>query len=217
MQDSSQKTIVTYLFDPLCGWCYGASPAIQHLGRHSRIHLELAPTGLFAGAGGRTMDAGFADYAWSNDMRIQKLTGQRFTGVYHTQVLGKPGSRFDSAATTLALTAVALSEAERELDTLKLLQEARYVEGLDTSASPVVEKVLRDGGLGAAADRLAAGHEDLLAANAARLRKAQGLMQALGARGVPALIVTDGQGNRLLRGDVLYGDFDSLLNRIGSA
>ena len=22
---------LTYLFDPLCGWCYGASPAIQKL------------------------------------------------------------------------------------------------------------------------------------------------------------------------------------------
>ena len=104
-------TTVTYLFDPLCGWCYGASPAIQKLGQHATIQLELAPTGLFAGAGGRTMDAAFADYAWSNDIRIEKLTGQRFTEDYRTQVLGKPGSRFDSATTTLALTAVALGEA----------------------------------------------------------------------------------------------------------
>lgn len=217
MQNKAQKSIVTYLFDPLCGWCYGASPAIQRLGRHSNIHLELAPTGLFAGAGGRSLDAAFADYAWSNDTRIEKLTGQRFTEVYRTQVLRRPGGRFDSAATTLALTAVALGEAERELETLKGLQEARYVHGLDTSAAPVVEKLLRDAGLGAAADRLAAGDQELLAANAARIRTAQGLMQALGAQGVPALVVTDGQASRLLRGDVLYGDVDKLLDRIASA
>jgi putative protein-disulfide isomerase len=217
MQDSAQKTLVTYLFDPLCGWCYGASPGIQRLGRDKGVLLELAPTGLFTGAGGRSLDASFADYAWSNDTRIEKLTGQRFTEAYHTQVLRRPGGRFDSAATTLALTAVALSDAPRELDTLQLLQEARYVHGLDTSAATVVLKLLRDAGLGPAADRMAAGDRETLAANAARLRKAQGLMQSLGVQGVPALVITNGQGSRLLRGELLYGDADRLLEQITSA
>ncbi|APW42711.1 DsbA family protein [Rhodoferax saidenbachensis] len=210
-------TTVTYLFDPLCGWCYGASPTVQQLGQHTSIQLELAPTGLFAGSGGRTLDAAFADYAWSNDVRIEKLTGQRFSEAYRTQVLGKPGSRFDSATTTLALTAVALTTPERELEALKVLQEGRYVHALDTSAVPVVEKLLRDMGLAAAADRLVAGDAELLAANAERIRKAQGLMQRFDAQGVPTLIVTDDNGSRLLRGNALYGSFDSLLSHIAAA
>ena len=210
-------TAVTYLFDPLCGWCYGASPAIQRLGRQSGIQLELVPTGLFAGSGGRTMDAAFADYAWSNDVRIEKLTGQRFTEDYRKNVLGKPGSRFDSATITIALTAVSLSEAQRELETLKVLQEARYLHAMDTSAVPVVEKLLRDTGLSAAADRLVTGDAELLAANAARIQNAQGLMQTLGAQGVPALVVKDDNGSRLLRDNALYGSFDSLLSHIVAA
>jgi putative protein-disulfide isomerase len=217
MQTTFQKTTVTYLFDPLCGWCYGASPAIQRLGQHSAIQLELAPTGLFAGSGGRTLDAAFADYAWSNDMRIEKLTGQRFTDAYRKNVLGKPGSRFDSAATTLALTAVSLNDPQRELEALKALQEARYLRALDTSTAPVVVKLLRDMGLGMAADRLEAADTELLAVNAARIQKAQALMQALSAQGVPTLAVTDGRGRRLLRGDALYGSFDGLLAQIGAA
>jgi putative protein-disulfide isomerase len=217
MQTTFQKTTVTYLFDPLCGWCYGASPAMQRLGQHSAIQLELAPTGLFAGSGGRTLDAAFADYAWSNDMRIEKLTGQRFTDAYRKNVLGKPGSRFDSAAATLALTAVSLSDPQRELEALKALQEARYLRALDTSTAPVVVKLLRDMGLGMAADRLEAADTKLLAVNAARIQKAQALMQALSAHGVPTLAVTDGRGRRLLRGDALYGSFDGLLAQIGAA
>jgi putative protein-disulfide isomerase len=217
MQTTFQKTTVTYLFDPLCGWCYGASPAMQRLGQHSAIQLELAPTGLFAGSGGRTLDAAFADYAWSNDMRIEKLTGQRFTDAYRKNVLGKPGSRFDSAAATLALTAVSLSDPQRELEALKALQEARYLRALDTSTAPVVVKLLRDMGLGMAADRLEAADTELLAVNAARIQKAQALMQALSAHGVPTLAVTDGRGRRLLRGDALYGSFDGLLAQIGAA
>jgi putative protein-disulfide isomerase len=209
-------TKLTYLFDPLCGWCYGASPVIQKLGQHTDIQLELAPTGLFSG-GGRTMDAAFAAYAWSNDLRIAKLTGQHFTEAYRTQVLDKTGSRFDSATTTLALTAVALTAPQSELGVLKILQEARYVHGLDTCDAHVVEQLLRDTGLMAAADRLAAGDSELVAANAARIKNAQDLMQAFGVQGVPALVVTDENGSRLLRGNVLYGSFESLLSHIAAA
>jgi len=209
-------TTVTYLFDPLCGWCYGASPTIQQLGQQADIQLALLPTGLFSG-GGRTMDAAFADYAWSNDLRIAKLTGQRFTEDYRSQVLGRLGSRFDSAAATLALTAVSLSEPLRELETLKTLQEARYVQGLDTCDVSVVKTLLRDQGLTAAADRLAASDADLRAANTARVQKARGLMQTFGAQGVPALVVTDNKGRRLLSGHALYGNLDHLLSQMTAA
>jgi len=210
------RSTVTYLFDPLCGWCYGASPVIQQLGQQANIQLELAPSGLFAG-GGRTMDAAFADYAWSNDVRIAKLTGQRFTEAYRSNVLGRLGNRFDSAAMTLALTAVSLSDPQRELETLKTLQEARYVQGLDTCSGSVVETLLRDLGLAAAADRLATADAELMATNAARIQNARGLMQTFGAQGVPALVVSDGKGSRLLSGNALYGNFDNLLGLIAVA
>ena len=213
---SSMKTI-TYLLDPLCGWCYGASPVLQQLGLEPGIRLELAPTGLFAGAGGRTLDAAFADYAWANDMRIQKLTGQQFTPEYRTQVLGKLGSRFDSATTTLALTAVLRTAPQRELEALKVLQEARYVHALDTGAVTVVASLLHGLALDAAADMLTAGDAELLAANAQRMRQAREMKEAFGAQGVPALIVTDDQGSRLLRGNALYGRLDSLLADIAAA
>jgi putative protein-disulfide isomerase len=211
------STTITYLFDPLCGWCYGASPTVQRLGNQGDIRFELAPTGLFSGRGARPMDAAFAAFAWSNDERIEALTGQRFTEAYRTQILNKPGSRFDSAPATLALTAVALTVPEHELATLKVLQEARYLHALDTSVAPVVEQLLRDAGLGAAAERLVAADAALLTANVERIRKAQGLMQAFGAQGVPAMVVTDERGSRLLRGDVLYGEFESLLNQLSAA
>ncbi|MDO8285975.1 MAG: DsbA family protein [Rhodoferax sp.] len=215
-EGSTMRSTVTYLFDPLCGWCYGASPVIQQLGQQANIQLELAPSGLFAG-GGRTMDAAFADYAWSNDVRIAKLTGQRFTEAYRSNVLGRLDNRFDSAAMTLALTAVSLSDPQRELETLKTLQEARYVQGLDTCSGSVVETLLRDLGLAAAADRLATADAVLMATNAARIQNARGLMQTFGAQGVPALVVSDGKGSRLLSGNALYGNFDNLLGLIAVA
>jgi putative protein-disulfide isomerase len=211
------STTLTYLFDPLCGWCYGASPAVQRLGTRSDFRLELAPTGLFSGRGARAMDAIFAAYAWSNDERIEKLTGQHFTEAYRTQVLNKAGTRFDSTAATLALTAVAMTAPEHELATLKSLQEARYLHALDTSAVPVAEQLLRERGLIDAAVRLVAADAALLAANLERIRKAQALMQTYGLQGVPAVVVTDARGSRLLQCDVLYGSFERLLASIAAA
>ena len=84
---------VTYLFDPLCGWCYGAGPALERLGQLGDVTLELMPTGLFAGEGARAMDAQFAAYAWQNDERIARLTGQPFS-----RNLSFPGSGHIPAA-----------------------------------------------------------------------------------------------------------------------
>lgn len=207
-------TTLIYLFDPLCGWCYGASPTIQKLGQQSDLILELAPTGLFSG-GGRTMDAAFSDYAWSNDQRIAKLTGQRFTELYRAQVLGKYGSRFDSAAVTLALTAVSMTEPQRELETLKVLQEARYIYGLDITATKVVEKLMRDMGLAAAADLLATADAELCLANEARLHRSQQMLHTYGITGVPNMVVTNDSGSRLLRGDALFGSIENLLELLG--
>jgi putative protein-disulfide isomerase len=115
---------------------------------------------------------------------------------------------------TLALSAVSLSEPQRELETLKSLQEARYVLGLDVCDVAVVEALLRNLGLSAAANRLAAGDAGLLASNQARIQKSRGLMQTFGAQGVPALVVRDDQGSRMLSGNALYGSFDTLLRQI---
>ena len=104
---STPTATVTYLFAPLCGWCYAAAPALTYLQGVEGIDVKLAPTGLFAGAGARPMDAQFAAYAWANDQRIQQLTGQPFTQAYRDHILGAANGRFDSGPATLALTAVA--------------------------------------------------------------------------------------------------------------
>ena len=208
------NTTITYLFDPLCGWCYGASPMIQKLAQQSNLTLELAPTGLFAGINGRALNAEFANYAWSNDLRIGKMTGQQFSEQYRSQVLGQSGGMLDSEAATLALTAVSLTEPQREFETLRQFQEARYVSGQDITSLIILEKLLRDTGLTAAADLLTSGSAELSQRHDVRLQSAQRLMQTFGAAGAPALIVTKGDSRRLLRGDALFASFENLMASI---
>lgn len=211
----SSDPTVTYLFDPLCGWCYGASPMLQRL-RAAGVSISPAPTGLFTGSGARPMDAGFAAYAWSNDQRIERLTGQPFTEAYRNQVLEAEDALFDSGPATLALSAVALAEPERELDALAAIQAGRYVQGLDTTSLACLVAVLREAGFPAAADRLATPDEALLAANRARIAQGRALMASLGAQGVPALVTRQDGRQRLIASNALFGSFDNLVSHLNA-
>ncbi|WP_431283196.1 DsbA family protein [Humitalea sp. 24SJ18S-53] len=197
-------TQATYLFDPLCGWCYGAAPALRALAETPGIDLDLVPTGLFSGAGARPMDDGFAAYAWTNDQRIEKLTGQPFSTAYRDQVLADRTRAFDSGPATLALVAMALTKPEQVRPALQAIQHARYVEGRDVTDLGVLAAL----GLDAVPDAA------LRAATAARTARAQALMRSVGAQGVPSLVVTTGGVPRLVPGSLLFGPPQTLVAQL---
>lgn len=208
--DLLPNPLVTVYYDPLCGWCYGATPSVRKLGEQPGLNIELVPSGLFAGSNARAMDARFAEYAWSADQRIQRLTGQQFSDRYREQVLADRTARLDSRPATVALTAVALTDPTRELDALEAIQEARYVEGRDVTDFAVLAAIMADLGLERVAPRVAAPDSALLAAYEARTAKARRDLQALGATGVPTLVVR----GHVLESQALYGRFEDLLRRI---
>jgi len=206
-----------YVFDPLCGWCYGASAALSALAEHPGITLHMLPSGLFSDAGARPMDDAFADYAWSNDQRIERLTGQRFSERYRSRVLADRQQRFDSGPATLALTAVALTAPQREPQALQALQGARYVEGQDTTRLDTLTALWAGLGLGAAAALLAQPDAALLQANRARVGQAQALLHAFGARGVPTFILEQHGQRQLLPASAAYADPRTFVEQLAAA
>ena len=213
----TKQTRITYLFDPLCGWCYGASATLENLIREPDMDIELLPTGLFAGTGARPMDAGFADYAWSNDQRIARLTGQPFSDAYRQNVLKDHTRLFDSGPATLAVIAVAITAPERAFEALKAIQHARYVEGRDTTDVTVLTQVLRSLDMPEIADSLATPDAALMAAYRSGVETARTEMRRLGAEGVPALIVGAGDSRRLVRASALFGSTDMLVAELKAA
>jgi len=203
-----------YLFDPLCGWCYGATPVVSKALEFPGVSLQLLPAGLFAGAGARPMDDALAAYAWSNDQRIQRLTGQAFSQRYRDQILADRQQPFDSGPATLALTAVSLTDPARELEALKAIQHARYVDGSDITSLTALAALLETLGLREAAAKVAHPDADLIDANRARLGRAQALMREFGARGVPTLIVESGAKRRVLDHAAAYSDPHALASQL---
>lgn len=210
-----RKTLI-YTFDPLCGWCYGASATIAALACMPGIQLRLLPSGLFSGEGARPMDHGFAAYAWANDQRIERLTGQRFTERYRNQVLADRQQMFDSGPATVALAAVALTAPERELEALKAIQQARYVDGKDITRLEVLAAVLKDLGLAQAAARLAQPDAALLDANRVRIAQAQMLLREVGAHGVPTFILEEDGRRRMLPASAAFSNSKAFLDQMAA-
>jgi putative protein-disulfide isomerase len=203
-----------YLFDPLCGWCYGATPAVTYLRNATNVVVQPLPAGVFSGDGARTMDDDFAVYAWSNDQRIQSITGQPFTEKYQAKVLANRQQKFDSGNATAALTAVALTEPERELEALSAIQKARYVDGLDVTSQATLVGILNGLKLEEAASLFISSSEILHAHIQARASHAQRLMQAFGVRGVPAFFAETGGEIRLIQTSAVYQDHQALARQL---
>ena len=203
---------LTYLFDPLCGWCYGAAPAIARL-REAGLPVEMVPVGLFTGSGAFAMNDGFARHAWASDQRIASLTGQPFSDAYRTRVLGQRGGRFDSGPATLALTAVRLTDPAREPEALAAIQRARYVDGLDNSAPAVIAGVLATLGLDAALRRLDTADAGLVEANRARIEAGRAAMRTHRLDGVPVLLTDKGP----VPSGALFGPTETLVAALAPA
>ena len=207
---------VTYLFDPLCGWCYGAGPAIDHLASLPDVTLELAPSGLFIGDG-RRMDHALAQYILEADARIARMTGQDFSDAYRAQVLGEMGGVIDSGAATLGVLAAGLLDKAQELPALKAIQRVRYSGGRNNSYTEIVADALEEGGFQQAAKAMREPDASLLDAFQTRVTAARRDMARFGLRGVPALLAGEGADQRPLPSGILFGDRAALLEQIQAA
>lgn len=199
---------IYYLFDPLCGWCYGAKPALETVA--SQYPVELTPTGLFFRSG-RVMDADFAQYAWGNDQRIQRLTGQPFSTAYRENVL-QGGGQFDSQNSLLALTAVREMAPEQEIAVLSALQTARYVDGRDNANLNVIVDILHTQGLSDVVSKL---HDPQTEqALLARINFGQQLTQRLGVSGVPQLVLERDGRFEVAPSHLLFERQQNILNNL---
>ena len=211
-----RKTLY-YIFDPLCGWCYGAHTVVADIAENPDVDLQLMPSGMFSGAGARPMGPEFSAYAWANDQRINNMTDQPFSEAYRTNVLGAEGQMFDSSMATLALAAVAMSAPQDEFKALQAIQHARYVDGLDITQPAVLAEVLAAQGLAEAAQRLQPLDPALEQANAQRVAQVQQLMEQFGVNGVPAFVLgQDGKG-QLLHASDIFSQPGSLLAQVMAA
>jgi putative protein-disulfide isomerase len=119
-------TTLHYIYDPLCGWCYGAAPLVKA----AREVLGVRPHGggMLTGARRQAVTPQLREFVKQHDERIAQLSGQHFGRGYIDGLLCDTGAVLDSEPPTAAMLA-AEAIAGRGLDMLAQLQIAHYVEG----------------------------------------------------------------------------------------
>lgn len=118
--------ILHYIYDPLCGWCYGAKSLVQAAQPVLRVIAHAG--GMMSGANRQRVSPQLRNYVMPHDRRIAEYTGQPFGEAYFEGLLRDDTAVFDS---TPPITAVMAAEAVdgRGLELLGRLQTAHYLEG----------------------------------------------------------------------------------------
>lgn len=141
-----------YIYDPLCGWCYGAAPLVEAARSVPGLTVAFHGGGMLAGPQRRAVTPQWRSYVMPHDRRIAELTGQPFGAGYFDGLLRDERAVMDSEPPiTAALAAEAVDG--RGLDMIHRLQRAHYEEGKRISDPSVLHELAAEIGLPADAFR----------------------------------------------------------------
>lgn len=185
-------TKLHYIFDPLCGWCYGAAPLVEAARTVPELAVVFHGGGMLAGRHRRTITSQWRDYVMPHDRRIAELTGQPFGEAYFEGLLRDQTAVMDSEPPiTAALAAEAV--AGRGLDMIHALQQAHYVQGRRIAETAVLHEVATE--LGLAGDAFDAHFTRLCgAATREHIEASRTLLDRAGGQGFPTFALEDARG-----------------------
>ena len=210
------KTTLHYIYDPLCGWCYGAAPLVR--AARSILHVQPHGGGMMIGERRRAVTPQLREFVMPHDARIARLSGQRFGERYFDGLLLDTSAVFDSAPPTAAVLA-AEAMAGRGLDMLMQLQTAHYVGGHRIAERAVLIDVAAAIGL----DRISFAQAlDRLPGRAVQthINQTRAFMDKVGTQSFPTFVLETGRGLQIVDFSDYLGhpqEFqDMLRNRIVS-
>lgn len=187
-------TVLHYIFDPLCGWCYAAAPLVAAARTVPGLAVQFHGGGMLTGDNRKSITPEWRNYVLPHDERIAQLTGQTFGEGYRDGLLRDYGALLDSEPpTTAALAADALDD--RGLDMIARLQHAHYVEGRRISDPEVLIALGEELGLDAVAFRQSFAR---LAGAATRehIADTRRLLAQAGGQGFPTFVLERADGTR---------------------
>lgn len=125
---------IIYLYDALCGWCYGFSPVMQRLHQKyaSLIEFEVMSGGMIMG-----LRAGIigevAPYIKKAYPDVENATGIKFGTAFLQQILEPGTAFFSSEMPGIALTVFRKERPHQVVEFAHTLQNALYADGIELS------------------------------------------------------------------------------------
>jgi putative protein-disulfide isomerase len=212
MEQTPDLPEILYIFDPLCGWCYGMSPVVEQIQNEfqGRLTVSVLSGGMVTG-----LDVGPIRNDWEYISgalaQVEKVAGVTFGAAY--RALGAEGSYIqDSEPPCRALTVFRQLDSYNQVASFAhALQQALFVEGKDLNDPATYQVLAADFGLNVAefARRLE------LPETAQATRQEFAAVAKIGVQGFPTTILRVGsQGYLLARG---YMPYEALADSIEQA
>lgn len=123
---------IIYIYDALCGWCYGFSPVMQQI--HEKYKDEMNFTVLSGGMimGERVGPIGqVAGYIKQAYKTVEERTGVEFGEDFLNNILDKGEAIFNSYPPSVALTVFKTYQSENAVEFAGTLQKAIYQDGIE--------------------------------------------------------------------------------------
>lgn len=206
--DKKEEVKITYVFDPLCGWCYGFSPVIDSLQKvyHNQIDFEVIPGGMVRGSRIGPV-SNISDFLLKAYPGVEKTTSVKFGEPFINNL--KEGSViFNSEPPSMAMTLFKHKQADHQIQFAKAIQKAIYYNGFAPQDTNGYGGIAKQFGLDSAAFVIDLKNDSLKIETLKEFKNSTDI----GATGFPTVILQKGgQSEILTRG---YSSFQKMDNKI---
>ena len=185
--DKQINATLHYVYDPLCGWCYGAEPLVNAATSVPGLGLKLHGGGLWPEPTQLPDDT--RRYILEADARVAEISGQPYGEPYRSGLLLDPTMTLESRPTTAAVLAAERIDEPKGLAMLKGIQHAHYERGLRVVEPDVLRQVADEIGLNRDAFEVALEEVDA----DQHITNSRRFMQQIGASGFPAFVLQIGE------------------------
>jgi len=193
---AASGAVLHYIYDPLCGWCYGAAPLLKAAREVDGLAIVLHGGGMMTGSNRRQVGPQLRNYVMQQDHRIAAMTGQPFGDDYFNGLLMDSTATLDSEPPTSAILA-AQACAGQGLAMLARIQAAHYVQGLRVADATVLRSLALEIGLDPVQFDHAFAAQDG-AATQAHIAASRALLNQVGGQGFPTFAVQRGETLQML-------------------
>lgn len=138
------KPTLIYVYDPLCGWCFGFHSILEKLSERfrDRLTIRVIPGGLAVGEGAQPIKKGYG-YIKDNLRQVEEITGVQFGQNF--RLLAEEGSYlYDSEPGCLAQTTINRLAPERAIDFSGRVQKAFFIDGLNLNDPETFLSLIED-------------------------------------------------------------------------
>jgi putative protein-disulfide isomerase len=180
------NAVLHYIYDPLCGWCYGAEPLVSAASTVDGLALRLHAGGLWPQP--TRLPERMREYIKQADARVGQMSGQPYGEPYLNGLLFDPELVLESRPVIAAVLAAQSLDPATALPMLRAIQHAHYERGLHVVRDETLAMLAAEVGLDAA--EFAAARKAVPVD--AHIAESQELMNNVGAQGFPTFVLQIG-------------------------